>query len=1430
MPTKEEYLAAVERALAANDTKTANSLRKKAEQAESSMTETAAETPAGTVQDPAYEGAGQELFEGIGSGLIGIVEGPAQFAATLIDKYGKESGPTSKASTVAQKADSLRNYLGIDPSGVLGKSSEALTQYGLPTIGAAVLTGGGSLLAQLSAIAAADFLVTTDNYSGIANFFDGAPDVIKTENLDGLSGREEADARLRNRVRIAGEGFGIGAVAPTVIKTTGKVLGAGIEAIGGVPIVAPIARGLKKAGDTIGAKVGEYEEALRMGDDQGFLKNTIAEVAATLRYRGVLPEEVANERLLIAGRTEGNIKKAEALSKRLDQSMDKVFKRGQDILVNGTRMDRNNFLKMTDDILTAPTPAAAQALLDTLPISLKVPAQQMRAQLDEIRPLVLNSGFLQRNDYMMPNGQTMLSNVISQNTSEYMRRRFRIFEDVNYKPTEETLDIGLRGFSSDRFHTAQELKRVADNPTNNLTYQQVGLDANGDIVGSITPAMAEMARDAFLKRYAIKRRSPLAGLKTSRIASERVAPGMFVERVNLPGYQKALLGEVKNPLESYVATIADISEFLAVDKFQKHLAELATSNPMFQNLIKDTRGMSPNQLKILKDEGYVTLGKQLDDPTVPMGPKEALSEWGALNGYAVPSRIYKDLTRTVLGDMGVIGNGIRSAYSGFLRGKGFVQYGKTVLSPATQIRNVTSAAMFALAQGNVGTGANISESMRIVLNGMKKLPEPELLSKLERAQELGLAGTQAELQEIKALLKKGFDPESATINGVNVSRKFGTNFGDSMLGGFLLGSGKKAQDFYGGGDDLWKIYNWTFEQSKLKNALAKLNDVDKVAYLKNTDAATANNIVSALPQNPAARQQAIDQMLEEHAARIVRDTVPNYAKSPEFIKQLRKAPVGNFIAFPYEIMRTGVNTIGQGITELASSNARVQAIGLRRLIGASSAFYLAEEGIKKMSELATGVTQDMMEAYKTAAGAPYEKYSTLIATGPADKNGVPSSYVNLTYTNPYGMLTEILNAATSTWATGKALGKNPAAITADAASEVLQQFMSPFFEESIFLGKIRDVLNPESSMPGVSQLAQYVGGRSGRTVTGSRVYNPEDSAGDIAAKSFAHIVDGLLPTVVPVDVRGGRFEPSPILRGAITRAGLNETLGVSAKDRTGRERALEEELGRVFSGMSTQTTNVDRSVVFKGQEMSREIEEANSIWTSVTNRPNVTGGELLQAYKDANAAKYRVMNKFKRVFDAFEQLGMKPEKINSILKSNNIGRYNELYNNSFQPVAVSKTVLQRLARLGVADQLPVDDIVNLQQALVNRPFGSQSLGVDDIVEERAKQAEIEKGRKVVDYLAGAKRAKLAGNTSVYNSLMDKANSFYRGLSEDVQQQVQESAQAVDSPIPTAPQQAIPQPAIPTTRPANAPVPSALMGGNPFDQLRNMEIFQRRQGQ
>ena len=40
------------------------------------------------------------------------------------------------------------------------------------------------------------------------------------------------------------------------------------------------------------------------------------------------------------------------------------------------------------------------------------------------------------------------------------------------------------------------------------------------------------------------------------------------------------------------------------------------------------------------------------------------------------------------------------------------QFGKTVLSPVTQVRNVTSASMFPLANGHIGGRASVTESLK----------------------------------------------------------------------------------------------------------------------------------------------------------------------------------------------------------------------------------------------------------------------------------------------------------------------------------------------------------------------------------------------------------------------------------------------------------------------------------------------------------------------------------------------------------------------------------------------------------------------------------------------------------------------------------------------------------------------------------------------
>ena len=108
--------------------------------------------------------------------------------------------------------------------------------------------------------------------------------------------------------------------------------------------------------------------------------------------------------------------------------------------------------------------------------------------------------------------------------------------------------------------------------------------------------------------------------------------------------------------------------------------------------------------------------------------------------------------------------------------KGLSQYVKTILSPITQVRNVTSASLFALAQGNVGKNASLFESVDLVLRDLidrelklkgngkyKKFADDrfdfslndEVLDFLVDLQNRGVIGSSAQLREIQANLRQG---------------------------------------------------------------------------------------------------------------------------------------------------------------------------------------------------------------------------------------------------------------------------------------------------------------------------------------------------------------------------------------------------------------------------------------------------------------------------------------------------------------------------------------------------------------------------------------------------------------------------------------------------------------------------------------------------
>ncbi len=119
-------------------------------------------------------------------------------------------------------------------------------------------------------------------------------------------------------------------------------------------------------------------------------------------------------------------------------------------------------------------------------------------------------------------------------------------------------------------------------------------------------------------------------------------------------------------------------------------------------------------------------------------------------------------------------------------------------------------------QGNVGAGSNLWDSVGLVWNNInKRSDKADYFQKLQR---LGVVGTQSQIREIDRLVSEGLGgTRSAEIDvlGVPTSGSFTDTFRRGKMGSMLSSVNTKARDFYQGGDDIWKVYNFEFEKTKL---------------------------------------------------------------------------------------------------------------------------------------------------------------------------------------------------------------------------------------------------------------------------------------------------------------------------------------------------------------------------------------------------------------------------------------------------------------------------------------------------------------------------------------------------------------------------------------------------------------------------------------
>ena len=159
-----------------------------------------------------------------------------------------------------------------------------------------------------------------------------------------------------------------------------------------------------------------------------------------------------------------------------------------------------------------------------------------------------------------------------------------------------------------------------------------------------------------------------------------------------------------------------------------------------------------------------------------------------------------------------------SWYRHIIQGKAGVQIGKTLYSPTTQVRNVTSASMFALNAGHIGWRASVTDSWRMVIRdvfkegkGVDEVAFNNMVAKLVR---LGVYDENIVATEMKIVLE---ELKSGKIN------TFDKLFENMMK----MAQSDKVGRIYAGGDNLWKFYGFNFDRSMLLEALHSVDDVAK---------------------------------------------------------------------------------------------------------------------------------------------------------------------------------------------------------------------------------------------------------------------------------------------------------------------------------------------------------------------------------------------------------------------------------------------------------------------------------------------------------------------------------------------------------------------------------------------------------------------------
>jgi len=1190
---------------------------------------------------------------GVGEGAIKLAEGTLSLGTILVD-LGVGTDLTRKVEKYFDENKILQALEDKADDSWTGTVTSVLTQFGVP---------GGA------ALKAANVLIKARNIGGKTSFISRRPNVTKallaggaetaaatsdmgtlgdligmgptqTDKTDDINatGRELAAKRLVNKFKFGVEGALGFTLFDNVVFPVGKALFKGS---------APAFTGmLKHVGvNKNNVQFLEFDEALNKNVlkekaiDEGFQfnKNNILRwvdknILSPFRARGNLPQDVFE-----ANRIKINTLRKVAEKVRLETlDLEKAVQQAIDPRIGGAinQLDklgmrrREKMMESIYDFLTsgkfkqkvdvktgAKTPMTAKELEEVMkgydiPSELLPYIQKIRNSIDE-----MSGSLSEMPGFTLKNGKEF-QDVVAANIGEYMTRSYRLY-----------------GSKTER---GQWLNTLNNTPEGQAIKEKARI-----YIRNNNPGMSDDMVELEIKNLLAENKEDVLGGAISRVA--KFDSEIKKVRNEIPGELRELLGEVKDPIKQYMRTAAKINTYIADTNF-------------FNTLLKKGKGkyfFEPPKIlrkKVPEGDAVAKEGDEFTSATTPVGEGglefgSTIISDGPLNGYKTTPQI-ADALKNISNSKQNADNLAELYYKVFLGPKAFTQEAKTTLSPITHARNVISAASFTGMNGNffqnpLRFAEDFKKAYKLVTARSKSAIESDMgrkyfknaddyknyVDEYTELQELGIINTSARLGEITQSL----DEVSSGLQNLSEEGKIYTmlrGWGDKT--GFNKARGV-ARTVYQAEDDLYKIQNFYSEQRKFTNVYQKMYNSNQAKFIDDYADEIARVNPSLTREEALATmrtKEGFDRFVKLKAADTVKNNIPNYDYIGSFGQMLRRLPVGNFVSFPLEIIRTGFNTTRQGLKEVLDPNT--VGIGTTRLAGVATFGIGLGKGLQEGAQLVAGVSNEQLNALREYL-PEWSKDSTLIPI----KQGNQLYYIDFSHTNAYDILTQPLRSAMNGYDAARDQGQNALQSFDDAAIRATSKFLAPFMEESIAFSFIGDVFL-----------------RGGETRDGRRLWNPEDSFGNKLSATAAEALKTASPGSLP----------------AFHRLYLS---GIGKKDQYNRGYKFLNEASGLL-GFRIQNPFVEDGINFKISDNKRALANSKRLFTSVAYRADATSAEIVDAYSKANEAKLRNDQTLFKSIEAARKLGVNEKQIRKIVGERySSSEARKLIRNQFTPIKVS---------------------------------------------------------------------------------------------------------------------------------------------------------------